>query len=110
MDIGQNLKNLRLSLGKTQSEIAEIGGFNQGIYANWETNRFIPGAENLIKLADCFGCSVDYLLGRESEESIIVINEDLKYTPDEKNLIDLYRKLGSKKKEAVLDYIKWQLS
>ena len=32
MNIGQNLKNLRLSLGKTQNEIAEMGGFNQGIY------------------------------------------------------------------------------
>ncbi len=110
MNIGQNLKNLRLSLGKTQNEIAEMGGFNQGIYANWETNRFVPGAESLMKLADCFGCSVDYLLGRENEESIIVINEDKKYTAEESNLIDLYRKLSSKKKDVVIEFIKFQLS
>lgn len=110
MDIGQNLKSLRQSLGKTQNEIAEIGGFNQGIYANWETNRFVPGAESLIKLANCFGCSVDYLLGRENEESIIVVNEDKRYTTEEKNLIDMYRKLSYKKKDAVIDFIKFQLS
>ena len=110
MNIGQNLKNLRLSLGKTQEEVAEMGGFTQGIYANWETDRFVPGAESLVKLADCFGCSVDYLLGRENEESIIVVNEDKRYTPDEKNIIDLYRKLNSKKKDAVIDFIKFQMS
>ena len=110
MNIGQNLKSLRLSLGKTQQEIADVGGFKQGIYANWETNKFVPGAESLMKLADCFGCSVDYLLGRENEESIIVVNEDNRYTLDEKNLIDLYRKLNSKKKDAVIDFVKFQLS
>jgi transcriptional regulator with XRE-family HTH domain len=100
MNIGQNLKQLRISIGKTQTEIAKLGGFNQGIYANWETDRFIPGAESLIKLADCFGCSVDYILGRESEDSIIIVNNKQKSEIEE-----LYEKLDRQNKIMVLGYI-----
>ncbi len=104
------LKTIRKNAGMTQEQVANTCGISQSNINTWETGRSLPSFDGLVALANCFVCSVDYLLGRESEESIIVINEDLNYSPDEKNLIDLYRKLGSKKKEAVLDYIKWQLS
>lgn len=100
MNIGENLKQLRISLGKTQTEIAKMGGFNQGIYANWETNRFIPGAESLIKLAECFGCSVDYILGRENEDGTIIINNAPKSKIEE-----MYEKLNRQNQIMVLGYI-----
>jgi len=100
MNIGQNLKQLRLSMGKTQTEIANLGGFTQGLYAKWENNLALPGAENLIKLAECLECSVDYLLGRESEDSIIIVNDKQKSEIEE-----LYEKLDRQNKIMVLGYI-----
>ncbi|MDE6361374.1 MAG: helix-turn-helix domain-containing protein [Clostridia bacterium] len=104
------LKTIRKNAGMTQEQVANICGISQSNINTWETGRSLPSFDGLVALANCFVCSVDYLLGRESEESIIVINEDLKYTPDEKNLIKSYRKLNSKKKEEVMDFVKFHLS
>lgn len=106
MNIGTNIKQIRLSLGKTQKEIAEQGGFRQGIYANWENNRFVPGADSLIKLADCFGCSVDYILGRESEDGTIIINSSANTLNAEENLvIKKFRILNKRRKELAICYL-----
>ena len=106
----ERLKTLRKNAEMTQEQVANKCCISQSNINTWETGRSLPSFDGLVTLADCFGCSVDYLLGRESEEGIIVVNEDMNYSSDEKNLINLYRKLSSKKKEAVVDYIKWQLS
>ncbi|MDE7336550.1 MAG: helix-turn-helix domain-containing protein [Clostridia bacterium] len=100
IDIGENIKNIRKSLGKTQTEIAQLGGFTQGLYAKWENNLALPGAENLIKLAECLECSVDYILGRESEDNIVIINNKQKSEIEE-----LYEKLDRQNKIMVLGYI-----
>ena len=110
MKIGQNIKNIRISQGKTQKEVAEMGGFRQGIYANWENDRYLPGAESLIKLADCFGCTVDYLLGRESEDGVIVVSESNEYTQNEKDLIELFRQLSVRQQYAALGFMKGMLA
>ncbi len=109
-DFGNRLKNIRKNAGMTQVQVAEICGISQSNVNTWENGRSLPLPEGLIALANCFGCSIDYLLGRESEESIIVINDNKTYTAEEKNLINMYRQLNSKKKDAVIDFIKWQLS
>lgn len=109
-NFGERLRNIRKNAGMTQIQVAQKCGISQSNINTWENCRSLPLPDGLKALADCFGCSVDYLLGRENEESIIVVNEDKRYTPDEKNLIDLYRKLSSKKKDAVIDFIKFQLS
>lgn len=110
MKIGQNIKNIRLSQGKTQKEVAEMGGFRQGIYANWENDRYLPGAESLIKLADCFGCTIDYLVGRESEDGVIVVSESNEYTQNEKDLIELFRQLSVRQQYAALGFMKGMLA
>lgn len=109
MKIGQNIKNIRLSQGKTQKEVAEMGGFRQGIYANWENDRYLPGAESLIKLADCFGCTIDYLVGRESEDGVIVVSESNEYTQNEKDLIEVFRQLSVRQQYAALGFMKGML-
>lgn len=51
MQIGKHLKDLRTSISKSQKEIAELGGFSQGLYTKWENDMSLPSAENLTKLA-----------------------------------------------------------
>lgn len=108
MNIGTNLRQLRISLGKTQEEICKLCGFKQGNYTGWETNKYIPNADSLIKLADCFGCSVDYILGRESEDGTIIIknNNQPTLTTKEKTLLSYFRQMNEDTKDIAIGILK----
>lgn len=43
---------------------AEKIGIPQSSFSDWKARRKKPSVENLVKLSDFFGVSVDYLLGR----------------------------------------------
>ena len=60
------LKKLRKSKNLTQTELANILHLSHGAVAMWETNKRQPDNDTLSRLADYFGVSVDYLLGRET--------------------------------------------
>lgn len=49
---------------KTQRQIAEYLNMAQPSYIRYENGSAEPNLENLVKLADYFDVSVDYLLGR----------------------------------------------
>lgn len=61
----QRLKELRLKKGLTQQEIADLVHVNRVTYTNWEKGKREPSFENLVKLADLFEVSLDWLFGRE---------------------------------------------
>ena len=105
MQIGQNLRSIRKALGKTQEEVASAGGFKQGLYTKWENDVATPGAENLVKLADCFGCSIDYIVGREAEDGTIAVSEKLMLNQKEQRLLSSFRKLPTQKQEKVEGFI-----
>lgn len=54
--------------GLTYTKIAQDLGISQSAMAYYKSGKTLPGAEHLIKLADYFGVSTDYLLGREGYE------------------------------------------
>ena len=60
----ERLKDLRNERGISQAQLAKTLGVSFGIVCYWETDRSEPTAPNLVKIADYFGVSVDYLLGR----------------------------------------------
>lgn len=49
----------------TQREVASRLGISQPSYVRYENGKAEPTLENLVKLADLFDVSVDYLLGRK---------------------------------------------
>ena len=62
--IYRNIRNLREDLDLTQTEVGKVISVTQRAYSNYENGaRMIP-PEVLIKLADFYNTSVDYLLGR----------------------------------------------
>lgn len=63
----KRLKELRKEKKLTQKEIAEQIGIKQNSYSDWETGKNEPNFENLIKLADFFEVSLDWLFGRKVE-------------------------------------------
>ena len=63
---GDRLRDLREDKWKTQAEISSLLGTTQQIYSRYETNRTDLPLRHLIKLADYYQVSADYILGRTS--------------------------------------------
>lgn len=61
------LKELREQLKKTQTEIAKITNIPIRNYNNYENETTQPDIDTLIKLADFYHTSIDYLVGRETK-------------------------------------------
>ena len=57
------LKELRLESGLCQSELASKLNVNQRTISNWEKNIREPNIDMIIKIAQLFDVSTDYLLG-----------------------------------------------
>lgn len=62
---GQMLKELRKARGLNQSELADYLNVSNQAYQKYEYGTAEPNYDNLCKLADFYGVSTDYLLGRE---------------------------------------------
>ena len=60
----ENIRNLRIDGGYTQKQIAEYLNIKQNTYSQYEIGVLNYPVDVLIKLADFYGVSVDYLLGR----------------------------------------------
>ena len=60
----ERLLDLRKSKGLSQAELSKKLDVSVSVICYWETDRSEPTAPNLDKIADFFGVSVDYLLGR----------------------------------------------
>ena len=65
-----NLKQLRIQSGFTQKQMAELLNITTNGYQHYELGTRQPPVDMLCKLADIFGVSVDYLLGRENEKAV----------------------------------------
>jgi transcriptional regulator with XRE-family HTH domain len=59
-----NFRNARILRGLSQKEVAHHMKVSNPTVSDWEHEKKTPTGKNLILLADLFGCSVDYLLGR----------------------------------------------
>ncbi|MCI7741969.1 MAG: helix-turn-helix domain-containing protein [Clostridiales bacterium] len=97
----KNLKNLREETGTTQRQLAEAVSVSQQSVNKYENHNIEPDIETLIRIADFFNTSIDYLVGysqiRRKNESVTPFD----LTERESNLINKYRQLDRKKKSAV---------
>lgn len=59
------IREYRRKNGLTATELGELVGLSQSSISNFELGKCIPRIENLEKMADVFGCSVNDLLVRE---------------------------------------------
>lgn len=70
--LASKLKNLRNSKKYTQSDLAKLLGVARTTYAMYEQGNREPDYETLIKIADHFDVTTDYLLGRtDSRDSVL---------------------------------------
>ncbi|KLU59408.1 HTH-type transcriptional regulator Xre [Peptococcaceae bacterium CEB3] len=64
--LAKQLKSLREQWKIRQEDLAVVLNVEKSAISQYETGRRVPDVEKLAKLADYFGVTVDYLLGRES--------------------------------------------
>ncbi|MDF2502782.1 helix-turn-helix domain-containing protein [Clostridium sp.] len=66
------LRQLRIENELNQIELSKRLNVAKQTVSNWENGNRTPDSDMLIKLADFFSCTVDYLLDRsESKEGIV---------------------------------------
>ena len=67
MALGERIKTCRQNVGMSQEKVAELVGVSRQAVTKWEVNQSAPNTENLFKLAEIFGTTVDMLLASEEE-------------------------------------------
>lgn len=65
MNLGEKLKELRLSYNLTQNELANKLCISRVNYTRYENGKVRPDYETLIKIADFFDVSLDELFNRK---------------------------------------------
>lgn len=90
MALGERIKECRQNAGMSQEKVAELVGVSRQAVTKWEVNQSAPNTENLFKLAEIFGTTVDLLLDSD---------EDSKQSPAEQ-ICYLYKMEEEKKAEA----------
>lgn len=59
------IREIRKKCGLTMKELGDRVGVSESAISQYETGKRQPDYETLLKIADYFGVSVDYLLGKE---------------------------------------------
>ncbi len=63
MTLNENIKQLRLARNLSQVDLAKALGVTKQSISNWENNNIQPSIDMLIRLAQFFSVSTDYMLG-----------------------------------------------
>ncbi len=87
-----NLYNLCKNKQISPNSLAKELNFSNAIMTGWKKGS-LPNSERLIAIADYFGVSTDYLLGRSVA--------DPKLPEDERELLQNYRKADERGKRAI---------
>ena len=105
MKINENLKKLRVLKSLTQSDMAEILGISLSSYQKYERDKncVTPSLDVLLRIADFFGVSVDYLLGREPATDPF---DMLQLPEDQKSVMERFASFPGDVRAIILDAIK----
>lgn len=69
-NFSERIKELRRKHGMTQAAVGELIGTKQDSIYTYEKGKNYPEVRNLIILADYFGVSIDYLVGRTDNPEV----------------------------------------
>lgn len=101
------IKDLREDLDMKQSELAEIINTTRATISDYETEKTEPKKDVWIKLAEFFGVSTDYLMGKTNNPNNDnftegMEEEDIKELEKYKELLKIKRQMEKNKKTSTL--------
>ncbi len=108
--LGQVLRRLRKDRKLNQEDVSKYLGVERVTCSAYETDRVVPPADKLYKLAEFYGISIELLAsktltksGDKAENELVKSNEaDLKSA----EMMYYYKRLDDKKKRIVFDLIR----
>ena len=78
-DMQTRFKQLRTEKQLTQRNVADIIGCTSATYSKYETGKREPSIDVLCRLADLYGVSVDYLIGRDISSNTPLHDTDMDF-------------------------------
>ena len=94
-----NLQIIRKSRSMSQQKLADSICVSRSTVAMWETEASQPDNDTLIKLSKCLNVSIDMLLN--NTDTIIEPLNPFPVTPEERLLLEKFRKLDPAKRQAI---------
>lgn len=94
------LRELRTSKSMTQSDVAKILGLTTNAYQSYERGTSEPSCKALNKLADFYGVTTDYLLGREPPANPF---DMIAVDTASKNTMEMFASLPEATRKIILD-------
>ena len=70
--VGNQIRELRRKFNMTQAQLATHIGVSTGAIGLWETNKREPDNSTIVKIANIFSVSTDYILGNKKDNCIII--------------------------------------
>lgn len=107
MDVVDRLNLLQENSGMNQKDLARAIGLSLSIFTIWNKGNAKPGLKQLVKVAQYFNVSLDWLVfGDDAPSNDLenVIKLDFS-SQSEKELIDKFRELPDNYQKNVLAYI-----
>lgn len=99
------LKELRKARGLTTTELGNAVGCSNPAITHYEHGDRKPTPELLVKFADFFGVTVDYILGRE-EETPASVHTPGEQSEAERELLTLFRELSPYLQDLTLQTVR----
>lgn len=114
MDFRFRVKQLREERGLSQKALSTIMGVGQSTVAGWESTNKMPAYRVILKLADYFNVSLDYLLGRSDDPSPPKMSkEEMEYWEERANKEakpvsneEFHEMLSPEMKRAIIEFLK----
>jgi transcriptional regulator with XRE-family HTH domain len=95
------IKELREEKQISQKKLAEIIGTSQRNIGRWENEENEPSYLQIVKLADFFECSIDYLVGREDDfDNVVATTSNL--TERESRLLKAFGTLSALEQDKLI--------
>ncbi|MFY0652653.1 MAG: LexA family transcriptional regulator [Cyclobacteriaceae bacterium] len=95
--VNENIKFLRKKEGYTQETFADVIGIKRSLVGAYEEGRADPRLNNLLKMSEVFGVSVDTMISKNVTE----LSEDELYAGDNQNLKVLAITMDSEENENI---------
>ena len=102
LSLGLNLSKIRIESKLNQRELAQALGVTAGAVGLWETDKRLPDAHMIVKIAQYFNVSTDYLLGLSDSPNMREIIHGEQLSSEEKEIVDMYRNLNADGKRILL--------
>ena len=76
MTIGDRIKQLRMENNLTQNQFAALFGLYDSTISQYENGKRVPEYDIIIKIANKFNVSIDWLLGRVENKELVLMDKN----------------------------------